>query len=193
VNNDICLECTLVTGPRRPKNDERVVIWMSPHNGKDFSARRAIREYYPTAKTPREIGRAQAHWVRVFGKEAATDVAPQSRENPVRNQIVYKASHAFLVLSMVRQMAWAATVEISRGLTSPMSPEPKNQRDARKRPDYLLWIAAEEKEVATLIEKKTYEIVDLPDGVVELGSMFQYKQKTGPKGELLEQKARLCA
>jgi hypothetical protein len=74
-----------------------------------------------------------------------------------------------------------------------MSPEPKNQRDARKRPDYLLWIAAEEKEVATLIEKKTYEIVDLPDGVVELGSMFQYKQKTGPKGELLEQKARLCA
>ena len=101
VHNDICLECTLVTGPRRPKDDERVVIWMSPHNGKDFSARQAIRENYPKAKTPREIGRAQAHWVRVFGDRAATDVAPQSLENPVRNQIVFRAMHAFLVLNMV--------------------------------------------------------------------------------------------
>ena len=127
MNNDICLECTLVTGQQRPKNDKHVVIWMSLHKGKDFSARRAIHENYPKAKTPREIGRAQAHQVHVFRKVAATDAAPQSLENPVRNQIVFKASHAFLVLSMVRQMAWAATVEISRGLTSPMSQEPKNQ------------------------------------------------------------------
>ena len=74
-----------------------------------------------------------------------------------------------------------------------MAPEPKNQRNVRKRPVCLLWIAAEEKELATLIEKGTYKIVDLPDGVVELGSMFQYKQKTGPNGEMLEQKARMCA
>ena len=61
VNDDIVLECTLISGPKRPKDNERVVIWMSEHNGKDFSARRAIRECYPKAKTPRDIGRAQAH------------------------------------------------------------------------------------------------------------------------------------
>jgi len=193
VNDDIALECTLISGPRRPTNNERVVIWMSEHNGKDFSARRAIRENYPRAKTPRDIYREQAHWARVFGERPAGESIPQSRESPVRNQIVYKSTHAFLVLSMIQQVAWAATVEISKGLTSPLSPEPKNQRDARKRPDFLLWLAAEEKEVNTLIDKKTYVIVDLPDGVVELGSMFQYKQKTGPNGEKLEQKARLCA
>ena len=96
-------------------------------------------------------------------------------------------------LSMIQQIAWAATVEVSKGLASPLAPEPKNQRDARKQPDFLLWIAAENREVQTLIDKRTYEIVDLPDGVVEIGLMFQYKQKTGPHGELLKQKARLCA
>jgi hypothetical protein len=101
VNNDICSECTHVTGPQHPKNNECVVIWMSPHKGRDFSMRRAICENYPKAKTQREIRRAHAHWVRVFGKGDATDAAPQSLENPVRNQIVSNALHAFLELSMV--------------------------------------------------------------------------------------------
>ena len=34
----VVLECTLISGPRRVRNDERVVIYVSEHNGKDFSA-----------------------------------------------------------------------------------------------------------------------------------------------------------
>ena len=43
----------------------------------------------------------------------------------------------------------------------------------------MLWIEAEQKEVDTLIEKGTYNIIDLPPGASELDSMFQYKLKTG--------------
>eukprot|EP00961_Rhodomonas_salina_P095357 1282766-Rhodomonas_salina.1 len=47
--------------------------------------------------------------------------------------------------------------------------------------------------MATCYEKGTFEIVDLPEGVVKLPSMFQYKLKTGPKGETVKCKVRLCA
>eukprot|EP00961_Rhodomonas_salina_P059037 793018-Rhodomonas_salina.1 len=45
----------------------------------------------------------------------------------------------------------------------------------------------------TCFEKGTFEIVDLPQGVLELPSMFQYKLKLGPTGEFVKCKGRLCA
>eukprot|EP00961_Rhodomonas_salina_P082418 1107777-Rhodomonas_salina.1 len=60
-------------------------------------------------------------------------------------------------------------------------------------PDADCWLKAEETEMATCYEKGTFEIVDLPDRVVELPSMFQYKLKTGPNSETVKCKARLCA
>ena len=44
-----------------------------------------------------------------------------------------------------------------------------------------------------LTKKGTYVIVLLPPGALELALMFQYKLKTGSLGEVLEEKARLCA
>eukprot|EP00961_Rhodomonas_salina_P057935 778477-Rhodomonas_salina.1 len=41
--------------------------------------------------------------------------------------------------------------------------------------------------------KGTFQIVDLPPGVVKLPFMFQYKLKTGPNSETVKCKARLCA
>jgi hypothetical protein len=40
--------------------------------------------------------------------------------------------------------------------------EPKNQKDARKRPDAILWKRAEEKELDTLWSKGTFELVSRP-------------------------------
>ena len=42
-------------------------------------------------------------------------------------------------------------------------------------------------------EKGVFEIVDLPARVKELPSMFQYALKTGPNGEFVKCKARICA
>eukprot|EP00961_Rhodomonas_salina_P020571 276803-Rhodomonas_salina.1 len=47
--------------------------------------------------------------------------------------------------------------------------------------------------MTTCYEKGTFQIVDLQPGVVELPSMFQYKLKTGPNGEVVKCKAHLCA
>lgn len=47
--------------------------------------------------------------------------------------------------------------------------------------------------MTTCYEKGTFQIVDLPPGVVELLSMFQYKLKTGPNGEVVKFKASLCS
>eukprot|EP00961_Rhodomonas_salina_P230147 3109975-Rhodomonas_salina.1 len=47
--------------------------------------------------------------------------------------------------------------------------------------------------MSTCYDKGTFSIVDLPPGAIELPSMFQYKLKTGPNGETIKCKARLCA
>ena len=82
---------------------------------------------------------------------------------------------------------------MSKGLQSLLAAQPKNQLDTRLLSDVMLWIKAERVEVDTLIEKGMYEIVDLPAGVSELNSMFQYKLKTGDQGQVLQRKACLCA
>jgi hypothetical protein len=57
--------------------------------------------------------------------------------------------------------------------------EPKNQKDARKRPDADLWKAAEEKELSTLWSKSAFQLVDRPSAYLydPLPLQFIYKQK----------------
>ena len=97
------------------------------------------------------------------------------------------------MLTTLDQIAWAAATGLCKDLQSRLAALQKNQLDARLHSDVMLWIEAERKEVDTLIEKGTYEIVDLPPGVSELDSMFQYKLKTGDQGQVLQRKALLCA
>eukprot|EP00961_Rhodomonas_salina_P286693 3874260-Rhodomonas_salina.1 len=90
-------------------------------------------------------------------------------------------------------MTWMAAKNVVRGSETPLSPQPKSQRDARMRPDADRWLKAEETEMSTCYDKGTFDIVDLPPEAIELPSMFQYKLKTGPNGETIKCKARLCA
>eukprot|EP00961_Rhodomonas_salina_P242220 3272272-Rhodomonas_salina.1 len=46
--------------------------------------------------------------------------------------------------------------------------------------------------MSTCYDKGTFAIVDLTPGAIELPSMFQYKLKTGPNGEMIMCKALLC-
>eukprot|EP00961_Rhodomonas_salina_P159765 2151819-Rhodomonas_salina.3 len=83
---------------------------------------------------------------------------------------VNKPSLAFAALSALQTLTWAvlsASVNL-KGLESPISPQPKSQRNARMRPDADRLLKAEEIEMATCYDKGTFEIVDLPEGVVEL-------------------------
>eukprot|EP00961_Rhodomonas_salina_P105409 1419437-Rhodomonas_salina.1 len=104
-----------------------------------------------------------------------------------------KATLAFTVLASIQAVTWTALSVTVRGLDRRLSPQPKSQRDAHMRLDEDRWLKAEEIEMATCYDKGTFEIVDLPEGVSELPSMFQYKLKTGPNCETVKCKARLCA
>ncbi len=53
-------------------------------------------------------------------------------------------------------------------------PEPKNQRQARNRPDADLWEAAERKELETLWKMFTFELVNRPKDFDPLPLQFVY-------------------
>eukprot|EP00961_Rhodomonas_salina_P149827 2017106-Rhodomonas_salina.1 len=90
-------------------------------------------------------------------------------------------------------MTWMAAKSVVQGLETLLAPQPKSQRAAHMRPDADRWLKAEETEMSTCYNKGTFAIVDLPPAAIELPSMFQYKLKTGPNGETIKCKARLCA
>ena len=170
-------------------------MYMSLHQQKDYSIRRAMKENYPKATTPRQVYEAQPHYARVFG---ATVVRPSEYQKPspsktVANTIVNLPTHGFLMLVTMQEIALAAASGISEGLRKPMLSAPKLQRDARMRPDAQFWIEAEKKELAQLIKMRTFDIVDLPKGCSEMDLMIQYHLKTGELGQVLEHKARICA
>jgi len=58
-----------------------------------------------------------------------------------------------------------------------LPPEPKSQRDARKRPDCDLWMHAEQKELDTLWDMGTFQLVDRPRDYNPLPLQFVYKLK----------------
>eukprot|EP00961_Rhodomonas_salina_P297813 3937528-Rhodomonas_salina.1 len=169
--------CSYLDGPIEVHVGRLATIRVSPQAGKpDRSLRRALREVFPDAKTPSDIHKMQANFARVYGAWTKQHVTQTGQP-----------------LISLQTLAWAAITEAVRGVDSPLSPQPKSQRDARTRPDADRWLKAEEVEMTTCYEKGTFQIVDLPPGVVELLSMFQYKLKTGPNGEVVKFKASLCS
>ena len=71
--------------------------------------------------------------------------------------------------------------------------DPTTYWDAIKRPDSKLWIEAMRKEIDTLVERGTWEIVPQPKGHNIVGSKFVYKLKLRHDGSIDKYKARLVA
>lgn len=58
-----------------------------------------------------------------------------------------------------------------------LSPEPKNWKDALKRPDKDLWIQSAWEEITQLIANGTWEPVRLPPGRKTIGCRWVFKLK----------------
>ena len=187
--------CSLVDGPVDKDKGAVVEIYMSlSARAQDYSIRRCLRENYPSALTPLQVYESQAHFARVFGAwtrpAPAAGKIPDGKWKPVT---MNKPSLAVAVLFALQAVTWAAIKGVCEGLESPIPAAPKSQRDARSRSDWEQWLCAENVEITKCFEKGTFEIVDLPPGVKELPSMWQYALKTGPSGEFVKCKARLVA
>eukprot|EP00961_Rhodomonas_salina_P172622 2327889-Rhodomonas_salina.1 len=71
--------------------------------------------------------------------------------------------------------------------------EQKNERQARASSQAKEWLLAEEIELKTIYKMGTFEILDLPPGVIPLPSRFTYKIKRDKHGAIAKLKARLVA
>ena len=101
-----------------------------------------------------------------------SELKGKQREFRMRNDTEGAAAVAFYATSTVCLMA--------KGLghdAAFLPPEPRNQRDARKRPDADMWRAAEMRELETLWGMKTFEYVDRPSNYDPLPLQFVYKLK----------------
>ena len=90
----------------------------------------------------------------------------------MRNDTKGAAAVAFLATSTVCLMAKGMGHDAAF-----IPPEPRNQREARRRPDADLWRAAEMRELETLWGMKTFEYVDRPANYDPLPLQFVYKLK----------------
>lgn len=73
------------------------------------------------------------------------------------------------------------------------SSDPVSVRDAMERSDKALWRKAMEEEYNSLMENKTWELVDRPRGINVVKCKWLFKLKIGADGEVQRHKARLVA
>lgn len=71
--------------------------------------------------------------------------------------------------------------------------DPTTYSQAPSHPDSDKRIASMNKELASLESMDVWQEVSLPEGEHALGTTWVYKRKTGPSGELVKYKPRLCA
>jgi hypothetical protein len=127
-----------------------------------------------TPPVKRTSGNARhAHFAAMGIKKIVTETQKcfGMETNAVRFDKIKQAKREFRMRIDTEGASFAAlyaTIQIcvmatSLGYDSEFLPlEPKNQRDARNRPDADLWKAAEEKELATLWGKEAFELVTRP-------------------------------
>lgn len=71
--------------------------------------------------------------------------------------------------------------------------EPMSMREARLSPQWKFWNAAIRQEIKALEDNATFTLVDPPPDAHVLDNTVQFRIKTGPAGEILQYKARVCA
>ena len=71
--------------------------------------------------------------------------------------------------------------------------EPRDLKEARSGPDWLLWEKAIKEELAVLKEAGTWELVDAPLGANIVGSKWVFRAKKDATGKVVRYKARLVA
>ena len=71
--------------------------------------------------------------------------------------------------------------------------EPRNLKEARGGPDWLLWEKAIKEELAVLKAAGTWELVDAPLGANIVGSKWVFRAKKDAAGKVVRYKAHLVA
>jgi len=195
------MKCTFIAGPVDKDIGKFIHIAMSGQ----YSMRRAISENKPNAITCKDIltvpiqSRITTRSVTAALANVASTITATvtrlrgKRQGSLQIDESNNAGHAFVAFTAITQ-ALAAAAELKTE-TVFQSPEPKTQREARKRPDAADWIQSEQAEYEKISEMGTLTFVPnhtIPKGTTTIPTKFSYKCKTDAEGNLVKKNARLC-
>jgi hypothetical protein len=112
-----------------------------------------------------------------------------TREDLERSQRARKPSSKYLASEwQCANLAKGAENEAESGKT-----EPETYSEAISGPDAELWAKAMEEEMASLIENKTWEVKEVPQGVKPVPVKWVFKMKRDQHGNIERYKVRVCA
>ena len=192
---DLLMKGMISAGPKRSKIGRFLYV---PVSGQ-YSIRAAIKEHKPTALTAEDVVNSSVpvSKVQTASRAAAKAFAaffPDSRPTRLQRNHALEPAHAFVAYTSLMQVAYMADAYGYDAMYLP--PEPKHQKDARKRPDWEDWVKAEQIELDTVHGMGTIQYVNecslLGKGISMIPTKFTYKCKFGPNGEVVRKKARLC-
>lgn len=210
-----CLKFLLTAGPKSRKFGEHAILPIShtpAHGRTNVSVRRAIAVNFPhavyckdltisregrqtgngkpkTVTRQRRSARLQEQLPAGLGLHAAPiNFTPAARLRHSPEKCRMPALYAFATSMMLE-----ANQANDQYIHNTELAEPKNERAARASSHAKEWLIAEEIELKTIYKMGTFEIVDLPPGVVPLPSRFTYKIKRDKHGVIAKLKARLVA
>jgi len=215
-----CLRVLLTSGPKSKRFGEHAIIPIShvadPARPKatDVSIRRALREHFPHAVLCKELtisreGRTagngtptvvnKPHTRQRARQEGLAAAAAESPHVTPKQSTSAKLLHSPEKCKLPALYTFAACTmlqsqQYEHNYNCDFEPvEPKNEREAREGQFASNWMTAEEIELKTIWKMGTFEITDLPPGVIPLPSRFTYRIKRDKLGAIAKLKARLVA
>jgi len=215
-----CLRVLLTAGPKSKRFGEHAIIPISHvanpacPKATDVSIRRALREHFPHAvlckdltinregrtngngkpkKVGKPITRARARQEGLAATATESAYVIQTLSTPAKllhspDKCKLPALYAFAAGTMLQSQQYEHNYFNEFEYV-----EPKNEREAREGPQANEWFTAEEIELKTIWKMGTFEITDLPPGVIPLPSRFTYSIKQDKLGAIAKLKARLVA
>ena len=109
-----------------------------------------------------------------------------SRHGRVRRQAV-KYNPVFLALAVLENAVSVTST------TSIVPPDPKTLKEALGTPEAADWMDATVSEVTSLLEKGTFEVVDIPEDKTLVDTKWVFKRKVDAFGNFVKMKTRLVA
>eukprot|EP00286_Rhodomonas_abbreviata_P028108 CAMPEP_0181313458 /NCGR_PEP_ID=MMETSP1101-20121128/14257_1 /TAXON_ID=46948 /ORGANISM="Rhodomonas abbreviata, Strain Caron Lab Isolate" /LENGTH=1511 /DNA_ID=CAMNT_0023420409 /DNA_START=376 /DNA_END=4908 /DNA_ORIENTATION=+ len=209
----LCLRVLLLAGPKSRRFGEHAIIPMS-HDGStktDVSIRRAIAKDFPFAVRCKDLtidreGKANGNGIpktvtrvtRSRSKQQSPHLAAAATTMPKPSGSA-KILHSPDKCTMPALYAFAACTmlhsqQYENNYVCEIEPiVPKSEKEARACAHAEQWLTSEEIELKTIWKMGTFEIVDLPPGVIPLPSRFTYSIKRDQYGRIVKFKSRLVA
>jgi len=209
-----CLRVLLTSGPKSRRFGEHAIIPIS-HDGSrgtNVSIRRALAEDFPFAVNCKDLtidrqGKSNGNgrpktvervMTRARARNQPSNFAAAALSTPAPSgsakilhtpdKCALPALYAFATCSMLQSSQY------EHNFVCEIAPiEPKSEKEARASPYAAEWLASEEIELKTIWRMGTFEIVDLPPGVIPLPSRFTYRIKRDQHGKIIKFKSRVVA